>query len=188
MSKSLEALHNIVKVKATRYMDSNPGPDNAGCNTDCHPRFYRLIEGTHLEFDELYRLNEILDYRQGQIGLAEIYCYALEIGVPEDRQVGQFDELEWEGSQLKEKHGRSTERSKVAIDLLKKFYTIRGWVIQLQIFDPPRPQQGLGYSKPKAYLAARLAESPMPTQQIHKKLEDLLQCTYSSPNNYSDIF
>jgi hypothetical protein len=188
MSKSPGALHNIVKVKATRYMDSNPGPDNAGCNTDCHPRFCKLIEGTRLEFDELYRLNEILDYRQGQIGLAEIYCYALEIGVPEDRQVGQFDEFEWEGSQLKEKNGRSTERSKVAIDLLEKFYTIRGWVIQLDIFDAPRPQQGLDYSKPKAYLAARLAESPMPTQQIHKKLEDLLQCTYSLPNSYSDIF
>jgi hypothetical protein len=147
-----------------------------------------LVEGTRLEFDELYRLNEILDYRQGQIGLAEIYCYALEIGVPEDRQVGQFDEFEWEGSQLIAKNGRSTERSKVAIDLLKRFYTIRGWVIQLCIFDSPLPRQGLDYTKPTAYLAARLAESPMPTQQIHKKLEGLLQCTYSLPNSYSDIF
>ncbi|KAH8588568.1 hypothetical protein B0O99DRAFT_638995 [Bisporella sp. PMI_857] len=188
MSKSPGALHNIVKVKATRYMNSHPGPDNGGCNTDCHPGFYKLIEGTRLEFDELYRLNEILDYRQGQIGLAEIYCYALEIGVPEDRQVGQFDEFEWRGSQLKKKHGRSAEHSRVVIDLLERFDTIRGWVIQLRIFDSPGPQQGFGYSKPKAYLAARLAESPMPTQQIHKKLEDLLQCTYSLPNSYSGIF
>jgi hypothetical protein len=55
--------------------------------------------------------------------LAEIYCYALEIGVPEDRQVDQFDESEWEDTQLREKH-RSTERSKVAINLLKRFYAI----------------------------------------------------------------
>jgi hypothetical protein len=188
MSKSPEALYNIVQIKAARYMGSNPGLDNSGCNTDCHPGFHKLVEGTRLEFDELYRLNEILDYRQGQIGLAEIYCYALEIGVPEDRQVDQFDEMEWLGSQLIAKNGRSTERSRVAIDLLKRFYTIRGWVINLCIFDSPLPRQGLDYSKPTAYLAARLAESPMPTQQMHKKLEDLLQCMYSLQNSYSDIF
>jgi len=183
MSKNPEALYNIVKVKATRYMNSNPGPDNAGCNTNCHPRFYKIIEGTQLESNELYRLNEILDYRQSQIRLAETYCHALEIGVPEDRQVGQFDELEWQGTQLKAKHGNSPERSKIAIDLLERFWTIRGWVIQLGIFESPLPQQGLAYSKPKAYLAARLAESSLPIQQIYKKLEDLLQCTYSLTNS-----
>lgn len=188
MSKSPGAFYNIVKVKATRYMNSNPGPDNYGGNTNCHPGFHRLVEGTHLEFDELYHLNEILDYRQGQIALAEIYCYALEIGVPEDRQVGQFNQREWLGSQLIAKNGSSIERSKVAIDLLKRYDTIMGWVHQLCIFDSPLPGQGYDYSKPTAYLAARLAESPMPTHQIHKKLEDLSQCTYSLPNNYSNIF
>jgi hypothetical protein len=188
MSKSPGALYNIVKVKATRYMDSNPGLDNLGCNTNCHPGFHKLVEGTRLEFDELYRLNGILDYRQGQIGLAEIFCYALEIGVPEDQQVDQFDEFGWLGSQLEAKNGRSTERSKVAIDLLKRFYTIRGWVFQLDIFDSPLPWQGFDYDKPAAYLAVRLAEGPMLTQQIYKKLEDLSQCTYSLPNSYSDIF
>ncbi|KIN06972.1 hypothetical protein OIDMADRAFT_150218 [Oidiodendron maius Zn] len=175
MSKSPGALYNIVKVKATRYMNSNPGLDNSGCNTNCHPGFHKLVEGTPLEFDKLYRLNDILDYRQGQIGLAEIYCYTLEIGVPEDRQVDEFDESKWYRSQLLAKNGSSTERSKVAIDLLKRFHTIKGWVIHLYIFDSPLPGQGYDYSKPTAYLAARLAESPMPTHQIHKKLEDLSQ-------------
>jgi len=89
-SRSPGAIHNIVKVKATRYMESMPGPDNAGCNTNCHPKFYRLIEGAHFEFDELYRLNEILDYRQGQMALAEIYCYALGIGVPGSLKVNEW--------------------------------------------------------------------------------------------------
>jgi hypothetical protein len=187
MSKSPRALYNIVKVKATRYMNSNPGPDNYGCNTNCHPGFHRLVEGTGLEFDELYRLNEILDYRQGQIGLAEVYCYELEIGVPEDQQVSQFDEQEWLGSQFIAKNGRSTERSKAAINLLKRYETILGWLRDLDIFDSPLPRQGLDYSKPAVYLATRLAESSMPTQQIHKKLENLSQCMYSLPNSYSDI-
>ena len=178
MSRPPGALQNIVKVKASRYMDSKPGPDNGGCNTDCHPSFYKLIEGTHFEIDELYRLNETLDYRQDQIRLAEIYCCALGIVVPEDQQAGQFDEIAWEGSQLIRRQERFTEGSKVASDLLERFYTVRAWVVQLGIFDSPLPHQGLGYTKPKTYLSAKLAESPLPTQQIHKKLEDLLQCTY----------
>jgi hypothetical protein len=188
MSKSPGALHNVVKVKAARYMNSKPGPDNGGGNTNCHPRFYRLIEGARFEFDQLYCLNEILDYRQGLIGLAEIYCYALEIGVPEDRKVDQFDETEWLRSYLREKNGMSAERSKVATDLLKRFDTIRGWVMQLRIFESPRHHQGYNYSKPTVYLAARLAESSMPIQHIHEKLEDLLQCMYSLLNSYYHIF
>ena len=165
-------------------MDSKPGRDNSGCNTDCHPGFYRLIEGICPEFDQLWRLNEILDYRLGQTKLAELYCYALEIGVPEGQQIDQFDEVKWHHSLLEEKH----RGSKVAIDLLEKWKTIKGWMIRLDIFDPPRSGQGFDFSKPEAYLAARLAETPMSTEQIHKKLEDLAQCMYSLPNSYSDIF
>lgn len=102
--------------------------------------------------------------------------------------VGQFDESAWQGSQLKEKHGGPADRSKAAIDLLERFGTIRGWVIQVGIFDSPLPQQGHASSKPEVYLAARLAESTMTTQQIYKKLEDLLQCMYSLLNIYSDVF
>jgi hypothetical protein len=188
MSKSPNALYNIVRVKAITYMNSIPGPDNLGGNTNCHPGFRKLVEGTRLEFDELYRLNEILDYRQSQLGLAEVYCHALEIGVPEDRQIDKFDEYGWLRFQHEAKNGRSTERSKFATDILQRFDTIRSWLFDLRIFDYPLPHQGLDYDNPEAYLAVRLAEGPMPTQQIYKKLEDLLQCTYSWPNGYSDIF
>jgi hypothetical protein len=187
ISKSPRALYNIVKVKATNYMDSNPGLDNLGCNTSCHPGFHKLVEGASLDFDELYRLNAILDYRQGQLALAEIYCYALEIGVPEGQQVDQFDEHGWHGSQIEAKNGRSIERSKAAIDILKRFKTVRSWVFRLDIFDPPLPGQGPSYDKPVAYLAVRLAQDSMPTQQIYEKLEDLSQCTYSLPKVYSEF-
>lgn len=56
---------------------------------------------------------------------------------------------------------------------------VRGWVIRLGIFDSPQVYQGYDYSKPKAYLARRLAESSRSTQQIHNKFTGLLQCTYS---------
>ena len=65
MLKAPGALYNIIKVKATRYIDLNLGLENLGYNTNCYPRFYKLVKGTHLEFYKLYRLNEILDYRQG---------------------------------------------------------------------------------------------------------------------------
>jgi hypothetical protein len=169
-------------------MNSHPGPDNGGCNTNCHPGFRRLVEGAQLEFDKLYYLNEILDYRQAQIAVAQIYCDALEIGIPEDQKVDQFDEVEWHNSLLIAKHEGSAERSKAAIDLLERFNPILGWVHHSDIFDSPRYTQGYSYSKPSIYLAARLAESPMPMEQIRKKVEDLSQCTYSLPNSYSDIF
>jgi hypothetical protein len=193
MSKSPEALYNIVRVKAIRYMKSYPGLDNAGGNTNCHPGFYDLVQGRHLEFDELYRLNGILDYRQSQMGLAEFYCGTLEIGVPENRQADQFDEYGWLDSHHKAKRATPTDRSqaaidlcaqrsKAAIDVLDRFHTIHSLVFNARIFSSPGPNQGFAYRKPKSYLAARLTESSMPIPQIEKKLEELLQCTYSLPN------
>ena len=188
MSKSHEALHNIVKVKAIRYMNSHPFADNVGSNTNCHPYFHRLIEGAHFEFDRLYKINDILDYRLGQNALAEIYCNAMEIGVPEGLRLDQFDASEWKGRQHEAKKGRSPEQSKTAQDLLKRFDTVREWDRRSGLFDRPCPWQGLDYLKPVWYLAARLAESPMSSQEIHEKLEALLQGTYALLNTYSDIF
>jgi hypothetical protein len=177
MSRSPTALHNLVRVNAVEYMNSKPGLDNSGCNTDCHPGFYKLIEGKEVDFDELYRLNNILNYRLCQLGLAEYYCSLLVIANPEE-PIRQFDETVWEHSQLEAKRGRSPERSKDAIELLDRFYTIRGWIGRLDIFDPPRPEQGLSYLKPKHYLSVRLAQSSMSMQQIDQKLEDLSQRMY----------
>ena len=188
MSRSPKALYNIVRVKAIRYMESKPGPDNGGCNTNCHPGFHKLVEGAPLEFEKLYYLDGILDYREAQMVFAELYCEFLEIGVPEGQKANQFDEDEWEDTQLRLKNGRSPKDSMVATDLLKRFYTIRGWVNRLGIFDSPGPGQGFDYSKCTEYLAARLAESRIPTQQIHGKLEILLQSKCCLPNTYSHIF
>ncbi|TAQ85596.1 hypothetical protein B7494_g6083 [Chlorociboria aeruginascens] len=176
MSRSPGALYNIVRIKAMKYMSSHPGADNLGGNTNSHPLFHMLVEGAEVEFERLYYLNDILDYRRGQIGLAELYCYALEIGMPEDRQIDKFDVFEWEAFHLYEKNGpTSAERSQVATEIWKRKETIRSWVMQLQIFDRPVSGQGLSYSKPREYLAIRLTESPMSLEEIHKKLEDLLQ-------------
>ena len=46
--------------------------------------FYRLIEGTLIDFNNLYYLNRILNYRQGLIRVVEIYYYYLEVGILED--------------------------------------------------------------------------------------------------------
>ncbi|KUJ17161.1 uncharacterized protein LY89DRAFT_718821 [Mollisia scopiformis] len=146
MSKSPGALHRMVKVKAIRYMNSNPGRDNEGGNTNCHPRFHRLIEGAEFDIDQLYRLNEILDYREGQMRLAEFYCGILDIGVPEGWQGNKFEEYAWKLPYLKEKSEPSTDRSNSAIEVLEKFSMIRSWVFQLGIFDSPLPHQGFAYS------------------------------------------
>ena len=95
MSKSPRALYNIVRGKAAQYMSLYPGPDNVGCNTNCYLRFYRLVEGAPADFDDLYHLNEILDYRRSLISVAEFYCYHLEIGIPKGRLLDQFDKTEW---------------------------------------------------------------------------------------------
>ena len=187
MSKSPEALYNIVRVKAIRYMSSHPGPDNSGCNTNCHPGFHKLVEGCPVDFEDLFHLNGILDYRQGQDAQAEIYCYVLEIGVPEGQQVGQFGEWEWLHSQYRAKDQGSTEHSKIAADLLERYKTIKRWIRWLHIFDPPVDWQGFTYSKPKAYLAVRLAEGPMPIQQIHEKLENLSQSMCPLSKSHFDI-
>lgn len=95
MSRNSRALHNIVRVKAARYLNSNPGPNNGGCNVMIHGRLYRVGEGRQFEMEQFYTLNEILDYRWGQICLAELYCYALEIGVSEEQQTDKFHEHNW---------------------------------------------------------------------------------------------
>jgi hypothetical protein len=182
MSKPLGALYNIIRVKATRYMNSYPGLDNAGTNVSCHSGFHRLVQGRPFEFEDLYRLNGILDYRQGQMGLAEVYCRTLEIGVPENRQADQFDEYGWLDSLHKAKRATPADDSKAAIDVLDRYDAIHSLVWNARIFDSPGPNQGWDYTKPEAYLAFRLTESPMPIPQIEKKLEELLQRTYSLPN------
>jgi hypothetical protein len=117
MSKPHGALQNIVKVKASRYMSSHPGPDNAGGNTNIHPVCYWLIEGREVEFDKIYRINETLNYRQIHTQLADTYCYALQLGVPEGRHIDQFDQRKWENFQLREKNEGSPILSKSARDL-----------------------------------------------------------------------
>ena len=77
---------------------------------------------------------------------------------------------------------RDPDCSKDAREKWKRFEAIRGRVYQSQIFGHPLRWQGFGYPKPCIYLAARFTESPMTMEEIQKKLDDLLQCTYSSPN------
>ncbi len=187
MSRSSGALYNMVQIKAAQYMNSFPGPDNLGGNTDCHPGFYQLVKGAFIDFDELYYLNNVLDYRQGKLVQAESYCTALKIGVPEDQQIRHFDQRQWQLSYFKARNGKSAESVR-ASELLKRFDTIRSWLIQLGIFDSPLPGQGNSYSKPRIYLAARLAESKMPEKQIRQLLEELAQCTYSLSCRYSNLF
>jgi hypothetical protein len=181
MSRSPKALCNMVRVKAVRYMNSKPGPDNIGPNTNCHPRFKRLVEGKDLDLDELHRCDNILDFRQAQMIKAEEYCGPLGIGLPNDQRADKIDPWEWKRSRFIEKNEGPPESSKSAIDLLKKFDTAISWIHNLQIFDIALPGQGLGYPKAWYYLAFRIAESPIPTEQIKKKLEDVVQCMCSLP-------
>ena len=132
MSRSPGAIHNIIRIKAARYINSKPGPNNAGYNTNCHPGFHRLIEGAQLDFKKLYKLDEILDFSLGQMELAESFCSALELGIPENRQLHQFDYVQWKDSlrsQIRERHKRITEASKVAANLLEKYESIRSCLL-----------------------------------------------------------
>jgi hypothetical protein len=186
--RSHDALYNIAKAKATSYMNSNPGVDNLGSNTNCHPGFHRLVEGAHLDIDEVYRPNEILDYRLGLIEQAESYCHVLGIGMPKGLEADQFDYYKWVDIQYKAQRGTSAECLKVALDLKKKFDTITSWLFYSDIFESPLSGQGLYFTKPDKYLAFRLAESPIPTEQILEMLEELCQSIYLLSNSYFYIF
>ncbi|EPE27324.1 hypothetical protein GLAREA_03239 [Glarea lozoyensis ATCC 20868] len=164
---------SLTKIrKAARYMSSNPGRDNAGGNTLCHARCNSLLSGKILDFQELYELNEALDHRQGQISLAGIYCQLLGIGFPENRRTWDFNDAHWEHAHLIDE----SKGSVASANMLKRYNTIKGWVIRLRLFNKPLPYKGQGYSKPKKYLACRLAETPMSMDVIREKLEGLLQC------------
>lgn len=187
MSRSPQALNNIVRFKAARYMALNPGPNNLGGNTSCHPLFRDLIEGADFELSELYILNEVLDYRKYQTELAEYYCYTMGLKVHAERQVDEFDP-DWEDFRYKAKYEGSADESKVAVELLGRFNTIHSWVCELCLFDLPLPEQGLFYSKPLKYLAAMLADRSIPLPQIQVKLQGLLHGTYILPNTYFGRF
>ncbi|KAL3422275.1 hypothetical protein PVAG01_06431 [Phlyctema vagabunda] len=177
MSRSPTALHNIVRVKAASYMNSNPGSDTLGGNTACYFGIRRLTEGAFFDLAKLSQLNDTLDYRKSQIDLAVALCGDLDIEVSQDQQVDQFEQFEWSLLQYERRDGSRVdiESSKAAAEVLKRFDTIRGWLYDLEIFDSPLPGQGFHYNKPTVYLSAMLAESPLPVQQIRKKLEDLEQ-------------
>ncbi|KAL2063113.1 hypothetical protein VTL71DRAFT_6185 [Oculimacula yallundae] len=174
--RSSDDIYSIIRGKALRYMSSKPGLDNAGGNTDCHPGFRDLIARRSVEFEELYRLNEILDHRQEQLSLAEDYCRALEIDSFGGVQVAQFDGFEWVGNLRKEVYEASSNPASPAVEKLSRYERIWRRIIQLGLFDEPLPGQGYSYSKPKVYLAFMLTESSeMSLEEIYEKLQNLQQ-------------
>jgi hypothetical protein len=186
-SKSTRALQNIIAERAALYMNSKPGIDNSGANTSCHPGFRRLLNGDAVDDNELYRLMEVLEYRLGQIGLAEIYCHVLNIGVPDHKQARYFDEHEWKDKQATKKEGQNAAQAKAAVELRGRYDSIHGNILRLGIFDKPYALQGSGYVKPRAYLSARLAETMMPIDLVIQSLQELVQCTYSLLTSYSCV-
>ncbi|CAG8982839.1 hypothetical protein HYALB_00006649 [Hymenoscyphus albidus] len=176
ISGSLRAFHNIAKVKATIYMYSRPGPDDGVCNTSCHSQFDELIKGTEFEFKELSDLNAILDYRLEKNKLGELYCYALDIGIPEGQRISDINDQAWRDSLLKRgRNPRDKEDGEAAVALLDRYEAICKWIREGKIFDPPSEGQGSSYVKPNAYLAIRLAETEMALEEIKMKLENLRQ-------------
>jgi hypothetical protein len=180
MSKTYQAFYNLVKMKAQCYMGSNPGIDNSGNNTDYHPGIHRLVSGEYLDLKEISRLNEVLEYRMSQMAVAEVYCYFLGIGVPDDRLPHEWDEWKWYIMQAKIRDGQDAEQAKAVMEEKKRFEDIRSQIYQLGVFDKAQGvlEQGQTYVKPIAYLAARLAKRTMPLPAIVQKLKDLIQCMY----------
>jgi hypothetical protein len=165
-------------MKAKAYVNSKPGLDKMGSNTNCHPGIKELVRGEEVTHEELFRLDTVLDYRMTQITVTEVYCKFLGIEITDGKEARNFDQHEWHIKQKKIKGGQDAEQAKIAVEQLKRCDTIHHHIIYQDIFDRPRGLQGSGYVKPRAYLSARLAETTIPTDIVIQKLDLLEQCTY----------
>lgn len=163
--------HNVVKAKAKMYMDSFPGPDNVGGNSN-HWRFKELLQGKKYPEEVLVYQNDILDYRLSAMTLASQYVSFLDIQFPDCLM---FDTDAW-CNDLALKVIKDSD-SKGTKSKLEKFTEVRRYIMDTKLFDRPMASQGFSYGKLWDYLAIALVESSsLSTEEIRDKIDGLVKC------------
>jgi hypothetical protein len=170
-----EHRYSTIRNKARRYMDSHPGLDNSAKNLNCHAGFYDLIEGRLLTPERLDSLDNILDYRLDRIERVGSYITFLGLDLPITEQIDLFDESDWLANLTGAERSNNLEQSKMAQRLFGRYSLFGQWVHELCILPGPMAGQGWQYSKPSAYLKAKLAESSLSEPIVRDRLLNLSQ-------------
>jgi hypothetical protein len=157
---------SILRIKATKYMESYPGPDFLGPNTALHARIDMLLAGRELSARKLQSLGSNLDYRLDQMFTASRYNHFLKSD--SFRETGTC----WELADCEE---FDTFDFGVKLDKTSRAKWEKMWdaVEKADIFDSQEPGQGYGYTKGINYIIALVMKAGWNREVTMAKLAKL---------------
>jgi hypothetical protein len=164
---------NIVREQARQYLNSFPGNDASGCNSD-HVWFQRLARGESSDMEHLEMLSNALCYRMSMMKLATDFKDYLDLSIDDGHL---FDAWAWEQKTLESCNINDPDITK-AKDKWTRYEKIREAILDAGVFESPAVSQGLFFSKPSEYLAIAFYESGRSKAQILKEIEKLVICKY----------
>jgi hypothetical protein len=144
---SLEALPQ----QARSYLNSHPGPSNISGYHFLHFQINKLLNGEHLDDEQLNNLQSILQYRLNMTYLATQCKNVLGLDFV---NCEDFDLELWKTSTAQQ--GTQNKKS---------WNEVFDWLTKASIFPPPnRITQGYDFTKPKRYLAIAITNNGSPAK------------------------
>ena len=161
-------LLSIVRESAAFYIQGNPGSDTQGGNTPYHQDIRDIVSGKPVDHSVLRRLHPVLVYRLELISLFNNYREFLDLQISPCEMINVE---QWIGREVSLPSANNPDSR------WKKYGEIREQLFK-SLIEEPRPEQGLYYTKPIAYLAIALVESGWDMQKILEGIQKLKNCKF----------
>ncbi|KAI9783916.1 MAG: hypothetical protein M1816_001126 [Peltula sp. TS41687] len=147
------ALHIMMRKRAVWYLQSRPGRDSLACNHTAHNLVRKCLE-SKCTFDDLARLEPILDYREKCLKLADTLATVLRLKpFPPPHN---WDASGWRPEAEADSH---------LADLIHRK------VILSKLIPKPATHQGKYHNKPSLYLTAAFMEQHLSAEEVDQRLE-----------------